>query len=187
MSSRSTRPSREEVFDAVKNLRRRYVLYYLQRYGGPVELGPLAEQVAAWENDATVPEVSPSQRKSVYSALHQTHLPKLEAAGVLDYDADRGLVSPTERAANLDLRLASDPQASVPWHHLYLALSAVSLLALATVRAGVSPLGPLSGTEYGLLVVVAFGATALGHTYDLRRWRRRANQAAPDFILELDE
>ena len=187
MGSQSARPSREEVFHAVKNLRRRYVLYYLQRCREPVELGTLAEQVAAWENDATVSEVSPSQRKSVYSALHQTHLPKLESAGVLRYDADRSLVYPTERAANLDLQLASDPQASVPWHHLYLALSAVSLLVLVALQVGLGPFALLSGTEYALFVVAAFGATALGHTYDLRQWRRRANQAAPDFILELDE
>ena len=46
MGSQSARPSREEVFHAVKNLRRRYVLYYLQRCREPVELGTLAEQVA---------------------------------------------------------------------------------------------------------------------------------------------
>lgn len=187
MASQSPRPSREEVFRAVKNLRRRYVLYYLKRYGGPVELGDLAEQVAAWENDATVAEVSPSQRKSVYSALHQTHLPRLEAAGVLRYDADRSLVVPTERAAALDFQLASDPQASLPWHRLYLGLAVVSFVLLTTVWVGLYPFTFLSGVQYALLVVAAFGATAVGHTYDLRRWRRRADQAAPDFILDLDE
>jgi len=187
MASKTTRPSREEVFHAVKNLRRRYVLYYLQRYGGPVELGELAEQVAAWENDATVSEVSSSQRKSVYSALHQTHLPKLESAGVLRYDADRSVVHPSERAAQLDLQLASDPQASVPWHRLYLGIAGVSLVVLSTAWAGMYPFSLLSGLECALLVVTAFGVTAVGHTYDLRRWRRRANRAAPDFILELND
>jgi hypothetical protein len=187
MSTESTHPSREEVFDAVKNLRRRYVLYYLQRYGGPVELGELAEQVAAWENDATIPEVSPSQRKSVYSALHQTHLPKLESAGVLRYDADRSLVRPTDRASRLDLQLASDPQTSIPWHHLYLAVAAVSLLVLTSAWMGMYPFTLLSGIQYALLVIAVFGATAVGHTYDLRRWRQRADNAAPDFILELND
>lgn len=186
MASESTQPSREEVFDAVKNLRRRYVLYYLQRYGGPVELGELAEQVAAWENDATVSEVSPSQRKSVYSALHQTHLPKLEAAGVLRYDADRSLVRATERAASLDIQLASDPQTSVPWHRLYLGLTGTGLFLLASIWVGVYPFTLLSGVQYALLVIGMFGVTAVFHTYDLRRWRQRANNAAPDFILELN-
>lgn len=186
-STETIRPSREEVFDAVKNLRRRYVLYYLQRYGGPAELGELAEQVAAWENDTTVTEVSSSQRKSVYSALHQTHLPKLEAAGVLEYDADQSIVRTTDTAAGLDIQLASDPQTSLPWHRLYLGLSAVSLLLLASVWMSLYPFAFLSGVEYALLVIAAFGATAVGHTYDLRRWRRRAENAAPDFILELDD
>jgi hypothetical protein len=43
------------------------------------------------------------------------------------------------------------------------------------------------GVQYALLVIAAFWATALAHTYDLRRWRRRAADAAPDFILELNE
>ncbi|MFC7080834.1 DUF7344 domain-containing protein [Halorussus caseinilyticus] len=187
MATESTRTSREEVFDAVKNLRRRYVLYYLQRYGGPVELGELAEQVAAWENDTSVSEISPSQRKSVYSALHQTHLPKLESAGVLEYEAEQSLVRTTDKAARLDLQLASDPQASLPWHRLYLGLAAVSLLVLASVWANLYPFTLLSGVQYALLVIAVFGVTALFHTHDLRRWRRRANNAAPDFILEVND
>ena len=187
MATEATNPSRDEVFDAVKNLRRRYVLYYLQRRGGPVELGTLAEQVAAWENDTTVSDVSPSQRKSVYSALHQTHLPKLEAAGVLEYDADRSIVRPTDTAAGLDMQLASDPPTSVPWHRLYLGLAGVSLLLLGSLWVGFPPFNILSGVQYALLVIAAFWATAMAHTYDLRRWRRRADDAAPDFILRLDD
>lgn len=187
MATKTTHPSRQEVFDAVKNLRRRYVLYYLQRYGGPVELGVLAEQIAAWENDTTVEEVSPNQRKSVYSALHQTHLPKLQAAGVLNYDADRSVVRPTETAASLDMKLASDPQTAIPWHRLYLGLAAVSLLLLVSLWQGFYPFTLLSGVQYALLVIAAFGVTALGHTYDLRRWRERVDGAAPDFILELNK
>ncbi|USZ69023.1 hypothetical protein NGM10_04620 [Halorussus salilacus] len=186
-SQNVTRPSRAEVFDAVKNLRRRYVLYYLQRHDGPVELGELAEQVAAWENDATVAEVSPSERKSVYSALHQTHLPKLQAAGVVEYDADRSLVATSDQATRLDLRLASDPHTSVPWHRLYLSLAGVSLVVLVSLWQGVHPFALISGVEFALLVIASFGLAALGHTYDLRRWRRRAEHAAPDFILELDD
>ena len=182
-----TYPSRDEVFDAVKNLRRRYVLYYLQRHGGPVELGELAEQVAAWENDTTVGEVSPSERKSVYSALHQTHLPKLQAAGVLHYDAERSLVAATDQATSLNLQLASDSQTRLPWHHLYLSLAGASLVLLATLWQGIYPFSEISGVEFALFVIAAFGLTALGHTYDLRRWRQRANQAAPDFILELND
>lgn len=187
MASENTPPSRDEVFDAVKNLRRRYVLYYLQRHAGPVELGELAEQVAAWENDTTVRNVSPSERKSVYSALHQTHLPKLQSAGVLQYDPERSLITSTDDAARMDLQLASDPQTSLPWHQVYLVLAAVSLGLLTSVWQGVYPFTLLSGVQYALLIITVFGLTAMGHTYDLRQWRQRANNAAPDFILELNE
>ena len=187
MASETTPPSRDEVFDAVKNLRRRYVLYYLQRHSGPVKLGELAEQVAAWENDTTVAGVSPSERKSVYSALHQTHLPKLQAAGVLQYDPERSLVATTDDAAEMDLKLASDPQTSLPWHQFYLVLAGVSLGLLASVWLDIYPFTLLSGIQYALLVIATFGVTAIAHTYDMRQWRRQADGAAPDFILELNE
>ncbi|PSP55804.1 hypothetical protein BRC82_04280 [Halobacteriales archaeon QS_1_67_19] len=179
MTAHNANPSREEVFDAVQNLRRRYVLYYLQRFDDPVKLGDLAEQVAAWENDTTPDAVTSNQRKSVYSALHQTHLPRLEAAGVLEYDTERSLIRATRETAGLEIQLASDPQTSLPWHKLYLSLAAVSLLVLLSIWQNLFPFS-LSGVEYALLVVTAFGATATGHTYDRRQWRRRTENAAPD-------
>jgi len=39
--------SKGEIFDVLQNKRRRFVLQYLRRHGGPVELGDLATQVAA--------------------------------------------------------------------------------------------------------------------------------------------
>lgn len=171
--------------EALRNLRRRYVVYYLNRHGGAVQVDELAQGIAAWEGGDG--EVTPAHRKSVYSALHQTHLPKLQAAGVVEYDADRSLVATSDQATRLDLRLASDPHTSVPWHRLYLSLAGVSLVVLVSLWQGVHPFALISGVEFALLVIASFGLAALGHTYDLRRWRRRAEHAAPDFILELDD
>jgi hypothetical protein len=111
----------------------------------------------------------------------------LESAEVLRYDPDRSLVTATERAERLELQLASDPQTSVPWHRLYLGLAGVSLVLLASVWVDLYPLTLLSGIHYALLVISVFGVTALFHTRDLRQWRRRADNAAPDFILELND
>lgn len=179
--------SLDDIYHLLQTKRRRDVLRYLRDAEGRVQLRELAEQVAAWENDTTVREVSSNERKSVYSALHQTHLPKLQAAGVLRYDPERSLVTTTDDASEMDIKLASDPQTTVPWHQLYLVLAGVSLGLLASVWLNVYPLTLLSGIQYALLVIATFGVTALAHTYDLRQWRRRADTAAPDFILELNE
>lgn len=81
------------VFELLKNQRRRRVVEHV-RDRGTVALGDLAETIAADENDTTVAELSPDERKRVYIGLYQTHLPKMDDAGVVVYDQDRGEVSP---------------------------------------------------------------------------------------------
>ena len=177
--------SETDIHDILRNDRRRNVIRVLQEHNTAVSLQELTDEVAIRETGETPPPEG--TRDSVYVSLHQTHLPKLQSAGVLRYDPDRSLVKPTERAERLELQLASDPQTSVPWHRLYLALAAVSLVLLASVWADLYPFTLLSGVQYALLVISVFGTTALFHTYDLRQWRRRADNAAPDFILELND
>ncbi len=176
--------SEQEVYDAVKNLRRRYVLYYLNQERRPVELGQLAEQIAAWENNITMESVSPEQRKSVYSALYQTHLPKLENIGIVTYDHESKRVSFTDGAENFELYLATDSQTTIPWHKLYVALSSVGALLVVLGWLG---LVPFSGFQLAVFVVGLFGMTALVHFYDRHCWQRRFQGATPDLALEFDD
>jgi hypothetical protein len=182
--TRSRAFSEQEVYDAVKNLRRRYVLYSLNRQQESVELGELAEQIAAWENNIAREEVTPEQRKSVYSALYQTHLPKLENIGIVSYDRDSKQVSFTDGARDFELYLATDAQTTIPWHKLYVALSAVSafLLVLAWFE-----FVPASGFQLAGLVLGAFGVTALAHFYDRHCWQRRFQGATPDLAVEFGD
>ena len=84
--------SRDLVFDVLKNRRRRYALHYLRRADESVQLSELAEQVAAWENDIEVDAISAAERKRVYTALYQSHLPKLDDAGYIDWDREANAV-----------------------------------------------------------------------------------------------
>lgn len=171
------------MYDAVKNLRRRYVLYYLNERGRPVELGDLAEQVAAWENNVAIEDVSPEQRKSVYSALYQTHLPKLEDIGIVTYDRESKQVAFSDCANDFQLYLANDSGTTIPWDRLYLLFS-----ALGTALVGLAWLGVLTVSPLGLatLLLVLFGTAALGHVYDRYCWRQRFDGTTPDFALEFD-
>ena len=177
--------TRAKVFDAMKNLRRRYALYYLKQQRRPVELGELAEQVAAWENDTTVDSITSEQRKSVYSALYQTHLPKLEEAGIINYDRNRGVVTFSQQGKDLDLRLASDPQTTVAWNRLYLVLSGVGITGMLFVVLDAGPFSMLSELAWASVVLSAFLLLSVSHSYDMRRWRQRFEGAAPDFLLEM--
>ncbi|SIQ80326.1 hypothetical protein SAMN05421858_0452 [Haladaptatus litoreus] len=176
--------SEQEVYDAVKNLRRRYVLYYLNRERKPVELGELAEQIAAWENNIDVEMVSPEQRKSVYSALYQTHLPKLETIGIVTYDRNSKRVSFTEGAQNFELYLATDSQTTIPWHKLYMSLSGISTVLVVFGWMGFIS---FSGFQLAAFVLFLFGMTAIGHFYDRHVWQQRFQGTTPDLALEFDE
>ena len=181
------RLSKSQVFDAAKNLRRRYALYYLKCEDEPVELGELAEQIAAWENDTTVEGVTAEQRKSVYSALYQTHLPKLEDAGVVRYDRGANVVRFTEDAADLDLYLASDRRTTVRWERLYLGAGAVAAASVTLCGLDVGPFAAVSGLSLAAAIALAVLALGVVHAYDRHKWQRRFDGAAPDFALELDD
>ncbi|ESS10477.1 MAG: hypothetical protein A07HR60_02492, partial [uncultured archaeon A07HR60] len=72
----------QDVFTLLSNERRRGVVRALQELEPPVDLGDLAEWIAARENEKTVPELTSEERRRVYSALQQRHLDHLEEADI---------------------------------------------------------------------------------------------------------
>lgn len=98
----------DERFEILKNERRRFVLEYLSSAEQPVELSELADHLAAIENDSTVEAITSSERKRVYVALYQFHLPKMDRMDVIDYDKDRGKVALTEKGRSLYQEHESD-------------------------------------------------------------------------------
>lgn len=67
-------------------------LQYLQGRTDTVNMRELAEQVAAWENETPVEQLSSPERQRTYIALYQTHLPKLDTEGIIDYNKSRGTI-----------------------------------------------------------------------------------------------
>jgi hypothetical protein len=164
----------------LSNRRRRYVLYYLQDGPGSVSLRDLAERIAAWENDVPVEELEYKQRKRVYTSLHQTHLPKLDEVGVVDYDRDRGTITLADRAADLDDYLTVVGDDDGDWYRLYLGLSVVSLVAAVSAWLGVPPFSRGTGLAVAGLVVILFAVAASVHTYRVHSVRADAPDIAPD-------
>ena len=96
----------DERFHRLQNERRRLVIRYLSdgesnTEDGHVRMRDVAERVAAWEHDTTVAQLDSTQRRRVYVPLYQNHLPKLDGAGVIDYDQTRDTIIPTERVDRL--------------------------------------------------------------------------------------
>lgn len=95
----------EVVFQALANRRRRLVVRVLDEATEPLSIGTLATRIAAYEQGVEPVEVTHRQRKSVYTSLHQNHLPKLTDAGFVTADREWVDVRLTERAAVLESHL----------------------------------------------------------------------------------
>jgi hypothetical protein len=54
----------------------------------------LAREIVAIEEDISTEHATGEEYHSVYTSLIQTHLPKLDPVGVIDYDANRKEVIP---------------------------------------------------------------------------------------------
>ena len=76
--------SLDEVFGLLRSERRRAVLRHLDGTDGPVSLDDLVSCVEARHGDVGF---EAGRRDEVAVSLHQVHLPRLERAGVVEYDA----------------------------------------------------------------------------------------------------
>ncbi|MFB6082652.1 MAG: hypothetical protein ABEJ94_00215 [Halorientalis sp.] len=161
--------STETIFETLSNRRRRYTLHYLKRLGEPVTIRDLSEQLAAWENEIEREQVKPKERKRLYTALHQTHLPKMDRLGVVEYDSDRGVVALTETIDQFDIYFDLVAADDIPWSQFYLALGSVTTALVAIAALGVQPFATLDGYGYAVAVVLLFTAVACYHTLRDRR------------------
>ncbi|WP_458187804.1 DUF7344 domain-containing protein [Haladaptatus sp. NG-WS-4] len=157
--------SKDKIFHLLQTPRRRYVLQYLKEHEGVVEMRDVAEQVAAWENEISVQELTSDQRQRVYIPLYQSHLPKLDEEGIIEYNQSRGTVERTALANQLDRYLdTSDTETEqsdgdtdeMPWEAYYLGVSVLSTILLAGTVLGVSVLSALPAVGVGGSIVAMF-------------------------------
>ncbi|MFW6320318.1 MAG: DUF7344 domain-containing protein [Halohasta sp.] len=156
------------VFDLLSNSRRRFVLHYLKQSDGPVRLSELAAQIAAIENEVPVEELTSQQRKRTYVSLYQTHIPKLQDADAVTYDAETGLVRLASGASEIG-EYFQQQRTTRPWQYYYLLLAGVGLAIY--VIAGI--VGVATGVQFllGAAVLVGFGVVAAAHYFAVRKER----------------
>jgi len=164
--------SQDLVFDILSNTRRRMVLYYLREHGGPASVQEIAEQIAALENDVPPEELSRQQRKRVYVSLYQTHLPKLENAGIIAYDDSDGQVTLTERAMDIDSYLTPTTEETYPWQLHYLGLAIVGGLLFVLSSLGVPVIAAIPMLALGVVLMLAFGVSAAIQYYQHSQRKR---------------
>ena len=174
-SEEEERLSKDVIFELLKNRRRREVLAYLLEADETVTLGELAEQIAAWENDTEVSALSSDQRKRVYVALYQTHLPKMDDAGIVEYDQDRGLISLADNADLLMMYLDTDTHRQDRWDRWYAAASVVGAALVTGAFLGVPLLSAVPTLGVAGVVVVAFFLLSVAHVVSNRQRERNVD------------
>jgi len=179
MADGDTELTQDIVFDILSRARRRYVLYVLKSEG-PMELTELAEHIAAWENEVEIEELTKQQRKRVYVSLYQTHVPKLEEAGLVTYDDDSSIVRLGAQAGEIDRFLGNERQ-SYPWQFVYLGIAVTGLALLALSNWGVAFFEALSPTWIAAALAIVLVVTAGVH---LVVWRRESPEDFRGFQKE---
>ena len=175
------------VFKTLSNQRRRYVLHYLKQRNTeqPVTVRTLSEQIAAWENRIDRTEVNPKQRKRIYTALHQTHLPKMDQLGIVNYDRNRGTVLLVDSVEQFDIYFDMLNTSEMPWSHVYLGLGSVTTTLAVCIWLSIWPFTLVSGEVYALVLSVSLVAVASFHVYQERSHFLGASGTPPESDIPL--
>ncbi|RQG95382.1 DUF7344 domain-containing protein [Natrarchaeobius chitinivorans] len=156
--------SEDEIFHLLQNERRRLVLRYLRDTDSSVRMRDVAEQVAAWEHETTVEALTSKQRQRVYIPLYQSHLSKLDEAGVIDYQKNRGIVERKPRADRIDQYLqvdsdsepADEQSTTAAASDYYIAATAICFVAVLGAALELPGMSILTGTGLAALVLMVF-------------------------------
>lgn len=178
--------SRDDIFHFLQCRRRRLVLKYLQEYTGdsPAIMSDITEHIAALENDTSVRSLTSQQRQRVYIALYQSHLPKMDRAGIVDYNQNRGYVEHTNITADFhpylngepsvlpdsEVQAESEVQASPteqgsPWPRQRLVTAVLSVIVATVIGLSGFALGLVSGTGLALMATALLGTLTAVHAY----------------------
>ena len=159
--------SEDMAFTLLSNPRRRFVISYLSHRGSPVGIHELAEQIAAWENETDVDELTREDRKKAYISLYQTHIPKLEDAGIITYDEDERLVALTDGADEVT-RYMTERRDERPWLRYYLALGIGGGVVAGGAAVDLPGFDALSDAYVAVGLSLAFVLLALSHFLETR-------------------
>ncbi|WP_297500832.1 hypothetical protein [Thermococcus sp.] len=102
------------------NSRRMLMIEYLRSSDGRAELREVVDYIAEREGDT-----NRKHRKSVYVSLVQTHIPKLEREGVIDFN--RGIVTLVRVPEDVTVYMETVNKNDISWSSFYIGLSLIFL------------------------------------------------------------
>ena len=169
---------RADVFELLKNSRRRSVLaYFYEQRSDAVSLQELVDYVTARETNRDAGAIDADDRTAVYVSLHQTHLPRLEEHGTIEYDRNGNVVSITPKGRRLAQYLYHAPGSAFRWSRVFLGLSLLWLLSLFVVWSGSLLDGIVRDDWPAFLCVGTFLVASAGYAWTT--WSRSPGRTLP--------
>lgn len=161
------------IHEILANPRRRETLRYLTdaAAGRTVSLRDLSASIATHETGRNPPPRA--VRESVYNSLHQTHLPKLDELGIIDYDREARAVSLRPNARAVDRYMAVDTMYGFSWSEYYSTLGVVGLVAVVASLADVPLVSALDPLLLASGFLVAFALSLSYQLWSIRWYLRR--------------
>jgi len=111
-------PPLDVVLDLCSDKHRRIVLSVLATQQRSLTLDDLTKAIVKHNHHEPLREFSGEKITGIKSEIHHNHAPRLEDAGLVEYDRERQLVEPTEQFERVETQLSeildADPAASPP-------------------------------------------------------------------------
>ncbi|MCU4926319.1 hypothetical protein OB905_10035 [Halobacteria archaeon AArc-dxtr1] len=108
----------DTVLDLCREEVRRIILAVLAEEQRSLTVNDLRGTILTYNHQTPVIHASEEVLTEIRISLSHTHIPKLESAGVIDYDSERKLVEPTEQFDQLQPHLSAiidtDPDLDEP-------------------------------------------------------------------------
>lgn len=158
-----------EIHNVLRNDRRRHAIKRLRETSESISVDALAEHIATVETDESPPPRD--VRKSVYVSLHQTHLPKLDELGIVEYDQREQELELCDRAKEVEVYMEVVPSDTISWGTYYLGVSVLAAVTLLAVRYDLRFVSEFGMEFWAWYFVALFGLSALYHVYVERKHR----------------
>lgn len=154
--------SDEDIHDVLRNERRRRVIDILQSSNGAVSVRELSEEIGSIES-----ERNPAPRnikQSVYVSLLQTHLPKLDELGIVDYQAEGKMVNVDGSLKDVTVYMEKVPKYGLSNVEYYAALGLLGMLTLFAVEIGTPLLSMVQTLTWAYAFLGLIFLSGLYHT-----------------------
>jgi len=159
-----------QIHGLLANERRRAVIERLDSSPGTVTVRDLSTAIAETETGESPPP--PRVRASVYTSLHQTHLPKLHELGVVEYDRERSLVHvrPAVRVVGRHMDVLNG--LGITWGEYYRGLGVFGLVLVIGSLTGLPVVDALDPLLWASGTLATFAVSGAIQLWD-GRWRVR--------------